>query len=42
MGFKTKDYINHIANHIRQSLVKEGYSEDDKREEWDPTKRMRQ
>lgn len=41
MGFKTKDYVNHIANFIRQSLVKEGYSEDYKREEWDPTKRMK-
>jgi len=40
LGFKTKDYVNHIANHIRRALVEEGFTESDTREDWDPMKRM--
>jgi hypothetical protein len=41
LGFKTKDHVNFIANHIRQALIKEGYTESDTREEWDPSKPMK-
>jgi hypothetical protein len=41
LGFKTKEHVNFIANHIRQALVKEGFTESDTREEWDPSKPMK-
>jgi hypothetical protein len=40
LGFKTKEFINQVANFIRSSLIEEGYEEAMTKDDWDPTKRM--
>lgn len=41
LGFKSKEFVNQVANFIRSSLIEEGFQEEMTRDDWDPTKRMR-
>lgn len=41
LGFKTKEFVNQVANFIRSSLIEEGYEEAMTRDDWDPTKPMK-